>query len=59
MLLKEYTNGEKYITEEQFCDFMLEMTKQKKEEFSLKLTERIFQRFAEIDPDSKERVICG
>lgn len=34
------------------------MSKQKKDEYSQKLTHRIFHRFAEIDPDSKEKVIC-
>ena len=36
---------------------MNEMAKLKKEEYSLKLTNRIFDRYAEVDPDSKERVI--
>lgn len=37
---------------------MVEMSKQKKDEYSQKLTHRIFHRYAEIDPDSKEKVIC-
>lgn len=36
---------------------MVEMSKNKKDEYSQKLTERIFNRFAEVDPDSKDRVI--
>ena len=34
------------------------MSKLKKDEYSMKLTKRLFDRFSEVDPDSKERVIC-
>ncbi len=37
---------------------MLEMDANKKSEYSKKITSRIFDRYAEIDPDSKEKVIC-
>lgn len=37
---------------------MLEMDAHKKTEYSKKITTRIFDRYAEVDPDSKEKVIC-
>ena len=46
------------MTEQQLCDYMAEMNKLKKEEYSIKLAERIFQRYAVVDADSKEKVIC-